>query len=90
MFANLLQLFQRREPASYERAFIKEVRIRRRVARNRRSEQLLAAGWLLIALKTWAMFWMVDAYHMPFNAWWIVAPTLVAAAVCTWVYVRRE
>ena len=50
MFANLLQLFQRREPGSYERAFIKEVRIRRRVARNRRSEQLLAAGWVLIAL----------------------------------------
>jgi hypothetical protein len=90
MFANLLHFLQRRATPDYERAFVADVRIRRRIPRSRRSERLLAACWLLIALKTWAMFWMVGEYRMPFDAWWIVAPTLLAAAICTWIYVRRE
>ena len=90
MFSNLLQLFHRRLPAEYDRAFVKEVRVRRRVPRSRRSELLLAFCWLLIAVKSWAMFWLVDRYTMPFDAWWIVGPTLLAAIVCTWIYLRRE
>jgi hypothetical protein len=90
MFANLMQLLQRRPSPEYDRAFVKDVRIRHRTPRSRRSELLLGAGWLLIGLKSWAMFWMVDEYKMPFNAWWIVGPTLLAAAVCTWIYVRRD
>jgi hypothetical protein len=90
MFANLFQHLLRRGSPEYERAFVQEVRIRRRPARSRRSEQLLLAGWLLIAIKTLTMFWMVDRYRMPFDAWWIVGPTLVAAAICTWIYLRRE
>lgn len=90
MFANLIQLLQGRSSLDYDRAFVKDVRIRQRTSRSRRSELLLAVGWLLIGFKTWAMFWLVDEYAMPFNAWWIVGPTLLAAAVCTWIYWRRD
>ncbi|HEX2101695.1 MAG TPA: hypothetical protein VHF69_13565 [Candidatus Synoicihabitans sp.] len=90
MFANLLERLHLRSPRAYDHAFVREVRVRRRVPRSRRVEVLLGLGWVLIALKTWSMFWMVDHYRMPFNAWWIVAPTWLAAAVCTWVYWRRD
>lgn len=89
MFANLIQLLTRRPPEGYDHAFVEDVHVHRRAGRNRRSEALLLLGWLLIGLKTWATFWFVDTYHMPFNAWWIVLPTLFAAAVCTWIYWRR-
>jgi hypothetical protein len=90
MFANLLHHLLRRGSHEYDRAFVQEVRVHHRPPRSRRSEALLIACWLLIALKTWAMFWMVDHFRMPFDAWWIVAPTLLAAAICTWIYLRRE
>ena len=90
MFANLLRLLHREPGNDYNQAFVREIRVRRRASRSRRSELLLGAGWALIAIKTVAMFWLVDTYSMPFNAWWIVAPTLLAAAICTWIYLRRE
>jgi hypothetical protein len=90
MFANLLQWIQRRAAPDYEQAFVAEVRVHRRTPRNRRSELLLAVGWALVIIKCWAMFWLVSHYTMPFNAWWIVGPTVLSAAVCTWIYVRRE
>lgn len=89
MFANLLQLLNRQLPSEADQAFIREVHVEKRVSRNRRSEQLLLWGWIIIALKSVAMFWLVDRYAMPFNAWWIVAPTLAAGIVCTWVYLKR-
>lgn len=90
MFANLLQLLNRQLTSNGDDAFVREVRVHHRVSRNRRSEQLLLWGWILIGVKSVAMFWLVDRYAMPFNAWWIVAPTLIAAAVCTWVYLKRN
>lgn len=90
MFANLFQLLHRRVSPDDDRAFVREVHVRRRVPRSRLSELLLALGWLLIAVKSVAMFWLVGRYDMPFNAWWIVGPTLLAAAVCTWIYWRRD
>jgi hypothetical protein len=51
---------------------------------------LLMGGWFLIGIKCWGTFWAVNRYNMPINAWWIVAPTIAAAAVCTWIYRRRN
>ena len=90
MFANLLP-FRRRDPShSSDHVFVREVTVKRPVRRSRRSEFLIGFGWVLIGLKTWATFWMVDHYTMRFNPWWIVLPTFVAAALCTWVYLRRN
>jgi hypothetical protein len=90
MFANLLP-FRRRQTPRHDTAFVRDVSVKRRpIGRNRRSERLLAVGWVLILLKCWGTIWAVDHYAMPINAWWIVFPTLVAAALCTWMYWRRN
>lgn len=89
MFANLLP-FRRRPAPSPERAFVRDVNVRRQMPRSRRSEFWIVLGWLLIGLKTWGTFWLVDHYQMPFNAWWIVLPTYFCAVACTWIYWRRN
>ncbi len=89
MFANLLN-HRRRSSAQSELAFVRNVVVKRPIRRSRRSEALLIGGWLLIGLKCWATFAIVAHYRMPFNPWWIVLPTLAAAAACTWVYLRRN
>jgi hypothetical protein len=66
------------------------VQARRHIGRNRRSERWIVLGWVLIGFKTWGTFWLVEHYDMPFNAWWIVLPTILAAAACTWIYWRRN
>lgn len=87
MFANLLQLITRRSPsADYGREFVKEVNIRERPRRNRKVERLFIICWLLIAVKCVVVFWACAHYRVPFSAWWVVAPTVLFAAVCTGLY----
>lgn len=92
MFANLLQLLGRRPRAGhYDLAFVAAVEVAApRESRSRRSEWLLVICWLLIGLKSWGVWWLVEAYRMPFDAWWIIAPTLGAGAVCTGLYLWRR
>ncbi|MEI6862172.1 MAG: hypothetical protein WCL04_07960, partial [Verrucomicrobiota bacterium] len=93
VLANFFSLFTRRSAAEdYHRAFVAEVRpVVPRVRRSRRSERVLVLGWVLVGLKCWGVWRLVQAYHdrIPFGAWWINTPTLVAAALVTWVYLRR-
>lgn len=91
MLANLLHFFHRRRAAEeYDNAFVRSVEVRPpRGPRNRKSERVLVAGWILIALKCVAVAWSIRAYAIPVNPWWIIAPTLLAAGVCTWIYIRR-
>jgi hypothetical protein len=90
MFANLLQLISRRPPPDYEDGFIASVKVVQPKVRNRLMERLLWIGWSLIAVKTVVVFWAVRHYHIPFSPWWVVAPTVVFAALVTWVYLRRS
>ena len=90
MFANLLPFRHRSDPDEHDRAFVKEVTVKRPVRRSRRSEWLIIIGWALISVKCSATFWVVRHYQMPFNPWWIVLPTIAAAGLCTWVYWRRN
>ncbi len=91
MLANLLHFLNRRRAAEdYNHAFIKGVEVLRpQSARSRRSEAVLLAGWVLIAVKCWGVWWLIARYRMPVDPWWIIAPTVAAAAVCTWLYLRR-
>jgi hypothetical protein len=89
MFANLLP-FRRRSTPSSDHAFVREVNVSRPVPRNYQSELWIVVGWMLIGLKTWGTFWLVEHYAMPFNPWWIVLPTYVCAVACTWIYWRRD
>jgi len=91
MFADLVRLIHRRPPFDYERGFVRQVKVSSpRAPRNRRVERMLGLGWLLIVLKSFAVFWLFDRYHVPVNALWVVAPTVVFAALCTAVYLLRD
>lgn len=90
MFANLLRLISRQPPAAYNHAFVEEVRVRQPRVRRRRTEAWLVLGGGLMAVKCWATFWLIQRYQIPLNGWWIAAPSLAAAAVCCWIYLRRD
>jgi len=89
MFANLLSS-RRSTGLNSGTEFVQAVQVNRRIGRNLWSEKLIVIGWFLIGLKTWGTFWLVENYAMPFNPWWIVLPTYFTAAICTWVYWRRN
>ncbi len=91
VLANLFSLFTRRTTAEdYHRAFVVDVRpVVPREPRSRRTEQFIAVGWVLVALKCWGVWWLVEHYHLPVRAWWINGPTLAAATLTTVVYLRR-
>jgi uncharacterized membrane protein YgcG len=90
MFADLIRLINRRPPADYERGFVREVKVHQKAPRNRRVERLIAICWVLILLKSFAVVWLFDRYHVPVNPLWVIAPTVVFAALCTVVYMLRD
>lgn len=86
MFANLLQLFSRKSPDIYENAFVEHVTVTTRSPRNRRVGQLLAIGWMLIALKSVLVVWAIHRWHVPFSPLWVIVPTVMFGALVTAVY----
>jgi hypothetical protein len=90
MFADLVRLINRRPPFDYERGFVRAVKVSSKAPRNRRVERILGLGWVLIVVKSFAVFWLFDRYHVPVNALWVVAPTIIFAALCTAVYLLRD
>jgi len=90
MFADLVRLINRRPPLDYERGFVRAVKVSSKAPRNRRVERMLGLGWLLIVFKSFGVYWLFDHYHVPVNALWVVAPTVIFAALCTAVYLLRD
>jgi len=90
MFADFVRLINRRPPVDYERGFVRAVNVRQRAPRNRRVERVIAACWAIIALKCVAVVWLFGRYHVPVSSLWVIAPTVVFAALCTLVYLLRD
>jgi hypothetical protein len=90
MFSDLVRLINRRASADYEKGFVRDVRVRARTPRNPRVERLFAVCWVVIVAKSIAVVWLFDRYHVPVNPLWVIAPTIVFAALCTAVYVLRD
>jgi hypothetical protein len=88
MFTNLFP-FSRRVSPAYESRFVEEVRVSQAPPRNRRIERLFIICWILIAIKSAFIFWAVHHYRIPFSGLWVVAPTVIFAALVTYVYWRR-
>ncbi len=62
-----------------------------REPRSRRSERVLIIGWVLILLKSAAIWWTCHTYpEVRVNPWWVIAPTLAFASLCTLLYWRRD
>lgn len=91
MFANLLQLISgRTAPAeAVEHAFVADVRIRHRPARNFRLERTILICWLLIAVKHVLIIWACRHYPVPFHQLWVNLPTWLLGALATGVYYGR-
>ena len=51
---------------------------------------MIAICWVLILLKSFAVVWLFDRYHVPVNPLWVIAPTVIFAALCTVVYLLRD
>ena len=90
MLADLVRLISRRPPAGYERSFVREVSVQHRAPRNRRVERVIAACWVLIIIKSIAVVWLFDRYLIQVNPLWVIAPTIIFAALCTVVYLLRD
>lgn len=52
----------------------------------------MAVAWVLILAKCVLVWWAIGHWHVPLHPAWIVAPTLVFAALATalWVTHREE
>jgi membrane protein YdbS with pleckstrin-like domain len=90
MFADFIRLISRRPPVDYERGFVRGVKVGEKAPRNRRVERLIAICWVVILVKSFAVLWLFDRYHVPVNPLWVIAPTIVFAALCTVVYLLRD
>jgi hypothetical protein len=90
MFADLVRLINRRPPTDYERGFVRSVSVTDRPPRNRRVERLFAICWAIIVLKCLAVVWLFAHYHVPVNPLWVIAPTVIFAALCTAIYLLRD
>lgn len=58
----------------------------------RRLRWFMSALWLLIAVKCVVIWWASAHWHLPYHPLWVVAPTLVFAALVTviWATHRAE
>lgn len=68
--------------------FVESVRVRRvssPVKVNPR-HAILAAFWLLIAVKCVLAHWAIVHWAMPFGSIWVWAPTVLAGVLCTIVF----
>jgi hypothetical protein len=90
MFPDFVRLINRRHPADYERDFVRDVRVHDKAPRNRRVERLIVICWAIILLKSFAVVWLFDRYHVPVNPLWVIAPTVIFASLCTVVYLLRD
>jgi hypothetical protein len=90
MFANLLQFLSPRDPADFDRAFIRSVEVKRPVPRDPRAEKIILLCWALIAVKHVLVIWAVHRYAMPFHQLWVNFPTFLLGAVATWAYYARD
>jgi hypothetical protein len=90
MFADLVRLIHRRSSADYEKGFVRSVKVSQRRPRNRRIERLIWICWAVIVLKSVAVEWLFDHYHVPVNALWVIVPTFIFAALCTAIYMLRD
>ena len=50
----------------------------------------LFSAWLVIAAKCVFVRWAFVHWAVPFNAWWIVLPTLIFAVVVTQLWLTHK
>lgn len=90
MLADFVRLINRRPPFDYERGFIRGVSVSNRSPRNKSVERVIIICWAIIILKCLAVVWLFNRYHVPISPLWVIAPTVIFAAICTLIYLFRD
>jgi hypothetical protein len=91
MFSYFAQLISRRKalPAGHPE-FVLKVTVSEWKKPNRRTEWIMLAAWVLIAIKHVAVIWAVHHYPVPFHQLWINFPTWLLGTLATVIYFRRD
>lgn len=76
-------------PVDYERGFVTEVQVIRRLPPNPRMLRFLLICWVAIAIKHVAVIYACLHWPVPFLQLWINAPTFALGLLATGVYWRR-
>jgi hypothetical protein len=90
MLADFVRLINRRPPVDYERGFVRGVSVSTRSPRNRKVERVIVICWGIILLKCLGVVWLFSHYHVPVSSLWVIAPTVIFAALCTVLYLLRD
>ena len=56
----------------------------------RRVRWFMAIAWVVIAVKCVLVWWAMARWHVPFHPLWIVAPTLVFAALASALWLTHH
>jgi hypothetical protein len=51
---------------------------------------IMGVAWLIIAVKCVVVWWAIGYWNMPFHPLWIVAPTIVFAALATVLWLTHH
>ncbi|WP_404422491.1 hypothetical protein [Nibricoccus sp. IMCC34717] len=57
---------------------------------SRKQVVFLSVAWLLIIAKCVAVSWAVDYWKVPFNAGWLIYPTLAFAVLATLLWLLHR
>lgn len=57
---------------------------------SRADRWFLIGAWLVIVAKCVFVHWAFGHWNVPFNAWWIVSPTLIFAGVATQLWLSHK
>jgi hypothetical protein len=59
---------------------------------SKKARWFMAVAWIVIAAKCVVVAWAMEHWRVPFNSAWIIAPTLVFAALASvlWLTHPRE
>ena len=77
-------------PVDYERGFVTEVQVIRRLPPDPRMLRFLLICWVAIAIKHVAVIYACLHWPVPFHQLWINAPTFALGLLATGVYWRRN
>ena len=90
MFRFAQSVSRRRAASPGQPEFVLKVTVTEWRNRNRRTEWVMLAAWILIAIKHVAVIWAVRHYPIPFHQLWINFPTWLLGTLATVIYFRRD
>ena len=57
---------------------------------SRRARWIMGGAWILIAVKCVLVWWAIAHWNVPIHPMWIIAPTLIFAALATALWVTHH